>query len=89
MMKRINICFFLLLFLCSIATAFQIESVYQWQIGEDLTYGVSWGFIRLGTIQLSVVDTVQMMGQTTYHTKLMIDSNPWLFFINMNSEYDS
>lgn len=89
MTKRTKICLGLLFYLYSSATALQIDSVYQWQIGEDLTYGVSWGFIRLGTIQLSVVDTVQMMGQTTYHTKLIIDSNPWLFFINMHSQYDS
>ena len=54
-----------------------------------MTYKVSWGFIQLGTIRLSVLDTVQIDGETTYHTQLKIDSSPWLFFVNMHSVFEN
>lgn len=68
--------------------SFQAAS-FKWQIGEELTYKVSWEFIRIGTVSLSVVDTVTIHGAKTYHLKMKIDSSPWLFFVNMHSEFDS
>ena len=62
---------------------------FKWQVGEKLIYKVSWGFIRLGTLRVSVIDTVQIDGQNSYHVRLRIDSNPRLFFIDMHSQFDS
>jgi hypothetical protein len=73
----------------STASAFQIDVPFKWQIGEELTYKVSWGFIRLGTLKLSVVDTSTINRILTYETNLKIDSNPWLFFVNMHSVFES
>ena len=63
--------------------------MFKWQIGEELTYKVSWGFIRLGTVRLSILDTVQIDGVKTYQARLDIDSNPWLVFVNMHSTFES
>lgn len=65
------------------------QQLFKWQTGEELTYKVSWGFIRLGTLHLSIIDTTNIDGVKTYHTQFKIDSNPWLFFINMHSVFDS
>jgi hypothetical protein len=73
----------------STASAFQIDVPFKWQIGEELTYKVSWNFIRLGTLKLSIVDTSNINGVLTHQTKLKIDSNPWLFFVNMHSFFES
>ncbi|KAA3609696.1 MAG: DUF3108 domain-containing protein [Calditrichaeota bacterium] len=61
---------------------------FSWQIGEELSYKVSWGFIPVGTLNLSILDTMQIDVQKTYHVRLNIDSNPWLFFVNMHSTFD-
>lgn len=65
------------------------ENFFQWQIGEELTYKVKWSFIRLGTLKLQVVDTLTIDDTFVYHTRMFIDSNPLLFFVNMHSVYDS
>ena len=62
---------------------------FQWQIGEELTYKVKWSFIQLGTLKLQVVDTLIIENTFVYHTRMFIDSNPLLFFVNIHSVYDS
>ena len=54
---------------------FSQQSGYKWQIGEELTYGVTWTFIRLGIIKIKIYDSVQDDGSTIYKTKLIIDRN--------------
>ncbi|MCD4676180.1 MAG: DUF3108 domain-containing protein [Desulfobacula sp.] len=66
-----------------------VENTFQWQVGEELTYKVKWSFIRLGTLKLQVVDTLTIDNTFVYHTRMFIDSNPLLFFVNMHSVYDS
>ncbi|MGP8328771.1 MAG: DUF3108 domain-containing protein [Methanosarcinaceae archaeon] len=65
------------------------DSQFRWVIGEELVYKVKWSFIRLGTLKLQVCDTLQMDNRRVYHTKLFIDSNPLIFFVNMHSQFDS
>ncbi len=81
----------LLIIFIAISTLFSQENqkMFKWQIGEELTYKVSWGIIRLGTLRLSILDTVHFDGVKTYQTQLKIDSNPWLFFVNMHSTFNS
>lgn len=62
---------------------------FQWKIGEELTYKVKWMFIRLGTLKLQVCDSLQMDNCRVYHTRMFIDSNPLIFFVNMHSVFDS
>ena len=81
----ISICF---LFLFQ-TTIFSDDNSFQWQIGEELTYKVKWSFIRLGTLKLQVVDTLTIDNKLVYHTKMFIDSNPLIFFVNMHSVFDS
>jgi len=80
---------FFVIFFASTVIGQDNKEIFKWQIGEELTYKVSWGFIRLGTLQLSILDTVQIDGMKAYHTRLSIDSNPWLFFVNMHSTFNS
>jgi len=89
-MRKIIIQLLLIIF-TSFSMAFSQENQqpFKWQIGEELTYKVSWGFIRLGTLKMSIVDTVNIEGVKTYHTRMNIDSSPWLFIVSMHSQFDS
>jgi hypothetical protein len=62
---------------------------FHWQIGQELTYKVKYTFIRLGTLRLVVQDTTTVNGNLLYHTKLHVDSNPMIFFVNMHNVYES
>jgi len=57
-----------------------------WEIGETLTYKVNWSVFRLGTLKLTVEDTVRIRNHRVYQVRLNIDSNPVLFFVNVHSE---
>lgn len=65
------------------------DKSFQWVIGEELTYKVKWSFLRLGTLKTVVLDSLQMDGRKVFHTRLYIDSNPVLFFVNFHSIYES
>lgn len=60
----------------------------QLTIGEELTYMVKWMHIRLGTVKIQVCDSLRMDDQRVYHTKFFIESNPLLFFVNINSYFE-
>ncbi len=77
---------FLLIFLFSENKA---QNKFRWVIGEELTYKVKYGFLRLGTLTMQVVDSVRMDEQKVYKTMVHIDSNPMIFFVNMHSVYES
>ena len=91
--KRIKITtqiIFFILLLNIITPAISLDDdSFKCQIGKELTYKVKWSFIRLGTLKLQVVDTLTIDSTFIYHTRMFIDSNPLLFFINMHSVYDS
>lgn len=82
---------FILLFILIFGTSLSgnDQEEFRWKIGEELTYKVKWSFVRLGTVTLQICDTLQMDSQKVYQTKLFIDSNPVLFFVNMHSVFES
>ncbi len=80
---------FLLIVILNPTILLSNTSEFKWQIGEELTYKVKWSFIRLGTINVQVCDTLTMDDTFVYHVKLFIDSNPLLFFVNMHNVYES
>ena len=61
---------------------------FQWQIGEELTYSVSWAFIRLGTVRVVVEDSLEINSVKVHHVRFYIDSNPYIFFVDMHSTFD-
>ncbi|MBN2091592.1 DUF3108 domain-containing protein [candidate division KSB1 bacterium] len=65
------------------------QNKFRWVLGEELTYKVKYGFLRLGTLTMQVADSMQMDEQKVYKTLLYIDSNPMIFFVNMHSVYES
>ena len=82
-MKKLIFIFILISFLNASDNSFQIRD------GEKLTYGVEWSFIRLGTITLEVNDNMQLNGKNLYYIKLVIESNPLLFWLDNQSVYES
>ncbi len=65
------------------------DNPFKWKIGEELTYKVKWSFIRLGTLKLQICDSLVIDNTLVYHVRLLIDSNPLLFFVNMHNVYNS
>lgn len=61
---------------------------YQFIIGEELTYNVMWMHVRLGTATIQVYDSLKMNNQKLYHVKFFLESNPLLFFINMQGKFE-
>lgn len=61
---------------------------FRWQVGEQLTWKVRWSFIRLGTLQMTIEDTVRIDNQKLYRIKLLMDSNPVLIFVNIHNRYE-
>jgi hypothetical protein len=56
----------------------------MFQIGEDLTYEVSYSLLPLGTIRLQVIDTVSKQTSTVYRTKAFMDSYHGVPFVNLH-----
>jgi hypothetical protein len=62
---------------------------FVWNEGEELIYKVKWGFLRLGTLKIQVLDPLRIDDQKIFHIRLYLDSNPMLFFVNMHNVYDT
>lgn len=62
---------------------------FRMQIGEEFTYKVRWSFIRLGTVRLHLQDTINLNQQRMYRVKFYIDSNPYIFIVNMHSVFET
>ncbi len=60
---------------------------FRWTVGEKLVYKVRWSFVRLGTLQMHLTDTVRVKGQLLYKVDLKMDSNPVLIFVNLHNRY--
>ena len=65
------------------------ENPLLFPIGETLVYKVKWSFFRLGTLKMTICDTTTIDSQCVFHAKLLIDSNPVLFFVNHHAVYES
>jgi len=79
--------FFILLGFLLIFTG-QSKAAFKWQVGEKLTFKVRWSFVRLGTLQMHVVDSVRIKGRLLYRVKLRMDSNPVLIFVHLHNRYE-
>lgn len=57
--------------------------------GEEITYLVRYGFVKLGEIRLKVINRKTEKGETIYNTIGYIDSYPGLPFVNLHQIYES
>ncbi|MCB0284028.1 MAG: DUF3108 domain-containing protein [Calditrichaeota bacterium] len=62
---------------------------FKWQENEELSYGVDWTVVRLGKIHLKNLGRENINNKSTYHIRLIIESNPLLFWLDNQSVYDS
>jgi hypothetical protein len=53
--------------------------------GEDLTYEVSWSFVKIGTIRLKMINQSGEGSNRRYIAKAYINSYPGLPFVNLHS----
>ncbi len=78
----------LLLFFTQAVNAQQSKE-FKWQEGQELTYGVDYSFFHLGEITLYNLGKEQINGFSANHIKVVIESNPLLFWIDHESVYNS
>lgn len=57
--------------------------------GEEITYLVRYGFIKLGEIRLKVINQKTEKGEILYNTIGYIDSYPGLPFVDLHQIYES
>lgn len=69
------------------AFSFQPDSVLK--PGEELTYLVSYSFIKLGEVKIKVKDKKTVNGKTYYSTIAYIDSYDGIPFVNVHQTYES
>ncbi len=83
-------CFWIIILLFSgFQTLLSQNNAYQWHVGEELIYKVTWSFIRLGTIKVRIADTTIINQQKVYKIEMNLDSNPYIFFVNIHNYYES
>jgi hypothetical protein len=58
-------------------------------VGEELTYLVTYSFLKLGEVKLKVRDKKIVNGRAVYSTAAYIDSYPGLPFVNVHQTYES
>lgn len=61
----------------------------EMKTGEDITYLVSYSFLKLGEVRLQVLDKKEKDGKTLYRTKAYIDSYKGIPFVNLHQVYES
>lgn len=59
------------------------------EVGEELTYQVSYLFIKLGEIKIMVTNKKNINGETYYNTIAYIDSYSGIPFVNLHMIYKS
>jgi hypothetical protein len=63
------------------------DSVFQ--VGEELTYNVSYAFIDLGQVRIKVVDKIQKEGKTLCRAMAYIDSYKGVPLVDLHTTYES
>lgn len=66
-----------------------ISTTKELQVGEELTYVVSYSFIKLGEIKIEVKNKRTIKGKTYYSTIAYMDSFPDIPFVNLHMIYES
>lgn len=70
-------------------SSYLVESGLSMQVGEELTYEVSYSLLKLGTVVLKVKDRKTFNGRTYYLTEAYIDSYPGIPFVDLHQIYQS
>jgi hypothetical protein len=68
---------------------FQFESDKTMQVGEELTYEVSYSLLKLGKVVLRIKDKKTVNGRTFYTTTAFIDSYSGVPFVDLHQIYES
>jgi hypothetical protein len=68
---------------------FGFFSEKKMQVGEELTYVVSYTFIKLGEIKLVVRDKKEIKGKVYYNTVAYINSYSGIPFVSLHQIYES
>ena len=63
------------------------DSVFQ--VGEELTYNVSYAFVDIGQVRIKVIDKVSEGGTTYYKAIAYIDSYKGVPLVDLHSVYES
>jgi hypothetical protein len=63
------------------------DSVFQ--IGEELTYNVSYASIDIGRVRIKIVDTIRTNDHLSYKALAYIDSYKGVPFVNLHSVYEN
>jgi len=63
------------------------DSVFQ--LGEELTYNVSYASIDIGRVRIRLEDTVRRNGQLFYRAAAYIDSYKGIPFVNLHAVYEN
>lgn len=66
-----------------------LNKVYEFEVGEELTYNVSYLFINLGQIRLKILEKNNQNGKLMYKTIAYMDSYKGLPFIDLHEIYES
>lgn len=81
---------FLIVFLVFTQNSFaQQNKEFQFQEGQELIYSVSYLFFHLGEIRMTDLGKEQVNGFEANHIKVVVESNPLLFWIDHESVYDT
>jgi hypothetical protein len=65
------------------------STVFKWNVGEELTYKVTWTFIKLGELKLKVIKKDTLNNRPVYHCQINVDSKPGLPFITIHDTWES
>ena len=88
-LRNFIIIILLIVFLNPYDRASSQDKGFKWSPGEELIFNVSWTFINLGTIKLQVFETDSKNKTKQYYSRMFVDSNPLLFFVNMHSIFET
>ncbi len=66
-----------------------LNKPFEFEVGEELTYNVSYAFISLGQIRLKISEKIIQDGKVMYKTIAYMDSYKGLPFIDLHEIYES
>lgn len=84
-----NIFAILLLFAFVVEADSPVKSSLKIEVGEELTYVVSYTIFELGEVKIKIEDKYEEDGVTYYKTSAKIDSYPGVPFVDLHQVYES
>lgn len=66
-----------------------LNQSFEFEVGEELTYNVSYAFINLGQIRLKILEKIIQNEKVMYKTIAYMDSYKGLPFIDLHEIYES